>query len=289
LDRRVIFYTFPPVNQNICKGIGSAEMDFSNKVVWITGASSGIGEALAYGFSKQGVRLILSSRSESGLMRVKQNCAGASDDSVVLPFDLERAHAMPDIAAKGIAAFGVVDILINNGGISQRSFVKDTAIDVDERIMRINYLGQVALTKALLPHMLERQSGHIVVISSIMGIMATPLRSAYCASKHALHGFFDALRAEVWKDNIFVTIVCPANIRTDISVNALTGSGQRHGIMDPQIANGMDPSVCAEKIMDAVKKRREQSIIGPPVKHAALIKRFMPRVYSKIIRRAKVT
>ncbi len=264
-------------------------MELSNKVIWITGASSGIGEALAYGFSKQGARLILSSRNESELMRVKQNCAGASDDSMILPFDLERLDVVPEIAAKGIAAFGAVDVLVNNGGISQRSFVKDTAIEVDERIMRINYLGQIALTKALLPHMMERKSGHIVVVSSIMGIMATPLRSAYCASKHALHGFFDALRAEVWKDNIFVTIVCPASIRTDISVNALTGSGQRHGIMDPQIANGMDPSVCAEKIMDAVKKRREQCIIGPPVKHATLLKRFMPGLYSKIIRRAKVT
>jgi dehydrogenase/reductase SDR family member 7B len=264
-------------------------MDFSNKVVWITGASSGIGRALAYGFSKQGARLILSSRNEFELMRVKQHIAGAPDDSVILPFDLEGVDVMPEIAEKGISAFGAVDILINNGGISQRAFVKDTAVHVDERIMRINYLGQVALTKAVLPHMLKRQSGQIVVVSSIMGIMATPLRSAYCASKHALHGFFDALRAEIWKDNIFVTIVCPAGIRTDISINALTGSGQRHGIMDPQQANGMDPSICAEKIMDAVKKRREQCIIGPPVRHAALIKRFMPRVYSKIIRRVNVT
>ncbi len=267
----------------------STEMEFANKVVWITGASSGIGEALAYGFSEKGARLILSSRNESELMRVKQNCAGAPDKSVILPFDLEHIDTMPDIAAQAIAAFGAIDILVNNGGISQRSLVKDTTIHVDERIMRINYLGQVALTKAVLPHMLERQSGHIVVVSSIMGVMATPLRSAYCASKHALHGFFDALRAEVWKDNIFVTIVCPASIRTDISINALTGSGQRHGKMDPQQANGMDTSVCAAKIMDVVKKKREQCIIGPPVKHAALLKRFMPGLYSTIICRAKVT
>jgi dehydrogenase/reductase SDR family member 7B len=267
----------------------SAEMEFADKVVWITGASSGIGEALAYGFSSKGARLILSSRNESELLRVKQNCKGAPEKSVILPFDLEQTRAMPDIAAKGIAAFGAIDILVNNGGISQRSLVRDTAMDVDERIMRINYLGQVALTKAVLPHMLEKQSGHIVVVSSIMGVMATPLRSAYCASKHALHGFFDALRAEVWKDNISVTIVCPANIKTGISINALTGNGQQHGKMDPLQAAGMPPDVCAEQIIHAVKKGREQFVIGPLIKHVALLKRFAPGLFSMIVRRAKVT
>ena len=167
--------------------------------------------------------------------------------------------------------------------------MKDTIVEVDKRIMKVNYLGQIALTKALLPHMLERKTGHIVVVSSIMGIMTTPLRSAYCASKHALHGFFDSLRSEVWKDNIFITIVCPAGIKTGISLNALTGDGQRHGRMDPQQEKGISPEDCAENILTAVKKRQELILVGPSTKYAALIKRFLPGVYSKIIRRVNVT
>ncbi|MBW2220600.1 MAG: SDR family oxidoreductase [Deltaproteobacteria bacterium] len=264
-------------------------MKFKNKVVWITGASTGIGEALAYAFSNKEARLILSSRNESELVRVKNNCKGEKNNISILPFDLEDIDTIPDIASKGMSTFGTIDMLINNGGISQRSLVKDTIIEVDERIMRINYLGQIALTKAILPHMLEKKSGHIVVISSIMGVMTTPLRSAYCASKHALHGFFDALRSEIWKDDISVTIVCPASIKTGISLNALTGDGQTHGKMDPQQAKGMSPEICAKKIINAVRKRREQVVIGPPVKYATLIKRFVPGIFSMIIRRAKVT
>jgi len=264
-------------------------MKYKNKVIWITGASAGIGEALAYAFSSAGARLILSSRNESELTRVKNNCKNENKNIFILPFDLEDINAMPDITSKGVSAFGTVDILINNGGISQRSLVKDTIIEVDERIMKINYLSQVALTKALLPHMLKKKAGHIVVVSSIMGIMTTPLRSAYCASKHALHGFFDSLRSEVWKDNIFVTMVCPAGIKTGISLNALTGDGQPHGKMDSQQEKGMSPEDCAEKIMHAVEKKREQVLIGPAVKYATIVKRFLPGFYSKIIRKANVT
>ncbi len=264
-------------------------MEFKNKVVWITGASTGIGEALAYSFAGKGARLILSSRNESELNRVKNNCKCEKGAVSILPFDLEDTGAMLDIASQGISIFGTIDILINNGGISQRSLVKDTLIEVDERIMRVNYLSQIALTKAVLPCMLEKKSAHLVVISSVMGVMATPLRSAYCASKHALHGFFDALRAEVWKENISVTIACPASIKTDISLNALTGNGQTHGKMDPQQAKGMSSEICAAQIINAVIKKREQVIIGPPIKHVTLIKRFMPGIYSRIARSANVT
>ena len=264
-------------------------MEFKNKVVWITGASTGIGEALAYAFATKGARLILSSRNESELNRVKNGCQCENDAVSVFPFDLEDTDAMPGVASRGISIFGAVDILINNGGISQRSLVKDTVIEVDERIMRVNYLSQIALTKAVLPHMLERKSGYFIIVSSVMGMMATPLRSAYCASKHALHGFFDALRAEIWKDNVGVTIACPASIKTSISLNALTGDGQTHGLMDPQQAKGMSSEKCATQIIKAMAKRQEQVVIGPPIKHVTLIKRFMPGVYSKIARSVKVT
>ncbi len=203
--------------------------------------------------------------------------------------DLARLDRVEEGAKQALSLFGRVDILVNNGGISQRSLVKDTPLDVDLEIMKVNYFGQIALTKAVLPQMLERRSGHIVVVSSIMGRMATPLRSAYCASKHALHGFFDALRAEVWRDNIKVTLVLPASIRTNISVNALTGDGKAYGKMDGQQEKGLSVEACSKQILKAVAGGREEVLIGPPVKHVLLVRNLLPRIFSWGIRRAQVT
>ncbi|HKP73034.1 MAG TPA: SDR family oxidoreductase [Pyrinomonadaceae bacterium] len=259
-------------------------MRFKDKIVWITGASSGIGESLAYAFSAEGARLVLSARRADELERVRANCAGGEGAHMILPLDLTRFDELPEKAGQVLAHFGRVDILVNNGGVSQRSLAKDTSFEVDRALININYLGTVCLTKAVLPSMLERRVGHIVVVSSLVGHVGTPLRSAYAASKHALHGFFDSLRAEVWRENVNVTIVCPGYIRTDVSINAFAGDGSKFNRMDKNQERGMRPEECAARILDAVARGREEVLIGGKEKWAVLIKRLWPSRFSKLVR-----
>ncbi len=263
-------------------------MTYKDKVVWITGASSGIGEALVYAFDNKKAKLIISSRNKTELERVKGNCDN-TDCILVLPLDLANHDTMKEKVDMALDKFGHVDILVNNGGVSQRALIKDTKLDVDKKIMDINYFGTIALTKALLPEMLKKKSGHIVVISSLTGKFSTPLRSAYAASKHALHGFFDALRVEVWKDNVKVLIVCPGFIKTNVSINALVGNGLAHNKMDPAAESGMEPSVLAKKILKAIKKNKEEILVGSTEILGVYLKRYTPKLFSKIIKNKKVT
>jgi dehydrogenase/reductase SDR family protein 7B len=263
---------------------------FKDKVVWITGASSGIGEALAYRFCDLGARLILSSNEPEELKRVRSSIPGSNAGIMLLPLDLGRPTTLAAKANKVLGRFGRVDVLVNNGGISQRSLAKDTTLAVDTKIITIDFLGHVALTKAVLPSMIEHRTGHIVVTSSIMGKIYTPLRSTYSAAKHALHGFFDSLRAEVWGRNIRVTIVCPTGVRTGISLNAITGDGKKYGRMDELMSEGLTADECAVRIIRAVADGKEEIIIGKGlIKYSAYVRRFFPRVYSRLIRRMKVT
>lgn len=263
-------------------------MENTGCVVWITGASSGIGEALAYAYSRRGARLILSSRNEAKLREVQNRCANPRDHLVV-PLDLRDAPLMEGTCREVLRQTGRVDILVNNGGVSQRSLVAQTPLEVDRRIMETNFFGTVSLTKALLPSMIERRSGHIVVISSLVGKFGTPLRSSYSASKHALHGFFDSLRAEVWEKGIRVTIVCPGFIRTNISVNALTKDGSPQGTMDEAQASGMSSDACAEKIIRGVIREKSEVYVGGKELMGVFIKRFAPGLFNRIIRKARVT
>ena len=178
---------------------------FSGQVVWITGASSGIGEALTLAFAKCGAKLVLSARRRDELERVAAKCGAA--DVFVLPMDLAKSDHFDALAAQVLERFGRIDVVVHNGGVSQRALVKDTQMEVHRRVMEVNYFGTVALTRAVLPAMLAARRGQFVVISSVAGKLGTPLRAAYCASKHALHGFFDCLRAEVWRHNVAVLVV----------------------------------------------------------------------------------
>jgi short-subunit dehydrogenase len=260
-----------------------------NKVVWITGASSGIGEALAYSLARKGAKLVLSARRKDELERVKKSCNRSDDDILILPLDLAHSQDFPEKVKEVFTHFQQVDVLINNGGISQRSLAKDTDLEVDRQIMEIDYFGTVALTKAVLPYMLAKKSGKIVVITSLVGKFGTPLRSAYAAAKHALHGFFDALRAECWQENLKVLMVCPGFVKTQVSVNALTGSGERQNKMDDAQANGMSAEQCAEKIVKAIMQDKEEVYIGGKEIYGVYLKRFFPLIFSKMIRKAKVT
>lgn len=261
---------------------------FQNKTIWITGASSGIGESLAYEFANQGANLILSARNTTELERVKSNCR-ADSKVLVHRLDLSDFNSMKEIVGKVKEEAGNIDILINNAGISQRAKAKDTAFEVDQRMININLLGTIALSKALLPHFLEKKSGHYVVVTSLMGKFASPLRSSYAAAKHGLHGFFDALRAEVHDDNVKVTLVCPGFVRTNISINALTGDGAQQGTMDDATDKGLSPEELAKKMAKAIKNGREEIYIGGWEIMGIYMKRFFPKILSRFIRKAKVT
>lgn len=264
-------------------------MSFSAKIIWITGASSGIGKALALEFSNQNAKIILSSRKKEDLELVKNACKNPSNVKIVI-LDLEEYTNLQPKVDEALAAFGRIDILVNNGGISQRSFVKDTQIAVDKRIMDINYLGTVALSKAILPHFIKNNVGHFAVTTSIVGKIGTPLRSSYAASKHALHGFFDSLRAEHYQDNITVTLVCPGFVNTNVSKNALTGNGTPQQKMDVATANGMDPKHFAKLMVKAIRgKKEEVYIAGAKEKLGVYAKRFYPKLLSTMIRKLRVT
>jgi dehydrogenase/reductase SDR family member 7B len=234
---------------------------FYNKVVWITGASSGIGEALAYAFSSRGAKLILSSRRKEELERVKQACT-APEHVQILPLDLSDISSLESKVAEAIACFNQIDIMLHNGGISQRGLIIDTHLDVHRRVMELDYFSYVAITKALLPHFTKRKAGHFVVMSSVMGKIGTPMRSAYAAAKHALHGFFDCLRAEVAPDNIKVTLLTPGYIRTNIALHALTKDGSTLGTQSENIQNGLAPEKAAEQILKAIARGSYESYIG---------------------------
>ena len=259
-----------------------------NKIVWITGASSGIGEALTYKLVQLGYKLIISSRRAEALYKVKANCKGNPLDIHVLPVDLEDTESLPDAATAALRIYGKIDMIIHSGGVSQRSLALDTNIKVAQRIMDINFWGAVALTQAVLPGMIARNSGHVVIISSLVGKFGTRLRSAYSASKHALHGYFDSLRTEV-SPEIKITIVCPGFIKTNVTYNALTADGSRQNIMDEAQANGMPADECAEEIIKALNAGKQEVYIGGKEKYGVLLKRFFPKLFSRVIRKAKVT
>jgi len=264
-------------------------MSVKDQVIWLTGASSGIGEALTYELVKRGSRLVISSRRKKELERVKAQCPTESQDRIIiLPLDLSRSDTLVVKTQEAISGFGHIDILVNNGGISQRSLGRETSEEVDRRIMEVNYFGTVALTKHLLPHFLDRGKGHFVTVSSLVGKFGTPYRSAYAASKHALHGFYDSLRAELFNDNIDITLVCPGFIYTNVSINALTGSGKELGKMDDAQAKGMPADVFAGKMIKAIEQRKREVNIGGKEKYGVILKRFFPGVFAKVVQKAKV-
>lgn len=261
--------------------------DLKDRVVWVTGASSGIGEQLAYQLAAKGAKLILSARNIQALESVAAGCS--KTDVRVLKVDLSDSFSLPAKAKEAETIFGPVDVLINNGGISQRSLILDTKMDVFRKLMEVNYFGAIALSTALLPGMVRRQSGHHVVITSTVGIINTPYRSGYGASKHALHGFYDALRAEHHDDNIKVTLAAPGYTVTNVSKNALTGDGGAQGTMDDTTARGMTAAKCASIIIDAIEKEKNAVYMGGIKERLGIYaKRFWPWLAAKVIRRIKV-
>lgn len=264
-------------------------MEIIGKTVWITGASSGIGEALCYELAKYDCNLIISARRENELNRVKKQCNLEDSKVFILPFDLLSINSVEKLAQKAIDAFGKIDILLNSGGISQRSFTKDTPLEIDRKIMEVNYFATIALSKAVLPQMIKTGEGHIVAVSSIVGKFGFPMRSAYSASKHALHGFFETAQAEFNNENINFLIVVPGRVKTNISTNAVTKTGDAYGKMDEGQKSGISAQECANKILIAIKKNRKEVNIGGSDILMVYIHRYAPWLYRKIVSRVSAT
>jgi len=261
--------------------------NLKEKVVWITGASSGIGEELAYALAREGSFLILSARNKEKLEQVKVKCLESAAKCWVHPDDLSGNQQLDAVVKAVLAQAGRIDVLINNAGRSQRSLAKETPPEIDRNIMELNFFSVVELMKLVLPQMLKNGSGHIVVVSSISGKLGFPMRTAYSASKHALQGYFESLRTELTNDNIKVTIVSPGRIKTNISVNAVTKDGSPYNIMDEGQANGMNAALCAAKIVKAIKKERKELLVGKTEILMVHIRRFLPALYYKLVTRIK--
>lgn len=260
---------------------------FRDKVVWIVGASSGIGRELAIQLDKLGAKLILSSRKETELEELNQTLV--KERHLVQPLDLANSNSFAVITQQVINHFNQIDYVFQSGGITQRAEAHETDIAIDRKIMEVNYFGNIALTKTILPFMQAQKSGHIVVISSIAGKFGFFLRSAYAASKHALHGFYESLLLEEEKNGIKVTIACPGKINTPISLNALTADGSPHGEMDHNQASGMPVSTCVKELLAATVKEKKEVLIGNKEILAVKIKRFFPSLFWKIIKKQKAT
>lgn len=264
-------------------------MNFKDKIVWITGASSGIGKALALEFAKSGAILILSSRNQEALEKIKTACEELGASAHIQIVDLEKQDNFAEITDLIIAKFHTIDVLINNGGISQRALVQETPLAIDRKIMEVNFFGNIALTKAVLPYMIKQQSGNITTISSVAGKFGVPKRSTYSASKHALLGFYESLRAEHKADNINVTIAIPGYVKTNISFNAVLKDGSTNNKLDDGQAGGVTATHCAKKILKGIKNNKKEVLIGGKELVMVYIRKFFPAIYYNIIDKVQTT
>ena len=260
-------------------------LQLRDKIIWITGASSGIGEALAYVCANEGAKLILSARREDELKRVAGNCKTDPENIFILPLDLENSTIIEEKVNQVITKFGRVDVLINNGGLGQRGKAVNTKSEVDRRIMEINFFGTINLSKAVAQIMQKQKSGKIVVVTSIMGKYGLPLYTTYSASKHALYGYFESLRQELYADNVKVLIVSPGFINTDVSTKLLTENGLEYGIKSEAQNKGMSAMNCAKGIVDAIKGNSNHKYIGGYELFSVFVKQFFPKIFYKLMRK----
>jgi short-subunit dehydrogenase len=262
---------------------------FENKTVWITGASSGIGEACAHVFAKEKANLILTATNTEALLTVRNKCLELGGNCKILPYDLSLTDGIPGLVVDAFKCFGTIDVLFNNAGVSQRGKAGDTLFEVEKKIMDINYFAPVLITKGVLPEMLKRGNGTIAVTSSIAGKFGFPLRSSYSASKHALYGYFETLQAEYFDRNIRVVMICPGRVNTNISMNALENNGKKHALLDSGQAGGISADKAAVKIVNAIYKQKPEVFVGGKELLMVTIKRFFPSLSRLLVRKIKPT
>lgn len=265
-------------------------MYYQNKICWITGASSGIGEAIAYELAKHGARLILSARSEAKLSEVAKECLEyGAKETFVLPIDLGNPTGIESSFKSFQEKYTHLDLLINNGGISQRAVAAETNFEVERNIMEVNYFGTIYLTKLVMPILINQKSGQLAVTSSIAGKFGFPLRTSYSASKHAVQGYFESLRTELLPYNIGVNIIIPGRVRTEISKHALDGKGSATEIMDKGLDEGISPEIAARKIVSGLVKGKKEILVGGKELLMVYIRRYMPWLFYKIVSRISPT
>jgi short-subunit dehydrogenase len=262
---------------------------FEGKIAWITGASSGIGEALVREFVRRGAYVIASSNDQTGLDRVKASLDGKSSMVKCLSFDLTDNERFKTLANEVVTEKGRIDFLLNIGGVSQRARIDETPLWLDRKIFEINYFGTIALTKAVLPHMIRQKSGHILATSSISGRFGFPLRSAYSASKQALHGFFETLYLENKKNNLKVSVIIPGRVRTSISFHALESNGKEHGKLDDGQAGGLTAGQAASIIIKGIKRNKREILVGKGEMLMLHIRRYLPWLFFRIADKIKST
>ncbi|MFN8254511.1 MAG: SDR family oxidoreductase [Bacteroidales bacterium] len=264
-------------------------ISFRDKLALVTGAASGIGKAIVLELARDGAKLILADRNVEELNKLKEECLKSTSFCETLVFDLSSQREVEQAAASVLEKYGHVYLLINNGGISMRSNAIDTSIDMDRKIMEIDFFSHIILTKALLPAMIKKGEGCIAATSSLAGKFGFFQRSTYCAAKHAVQGYFETLRLELEQYGISVTVAFPGSINTNISVNALEKDGQAHGVMDPAQAKGMSAETCAKHYINAIKKRKPEVLIGGKEFIMWHLKRFFPALFFRLIRKIKAT
>lgn len=262
-------------------------MRFDDAVVWVTGASSGIGAAVVRQLDAEGAHIVLSSRAPDELQAVADTLSGGGE-KMILPFDVTDEAGVSKAARSVLDRFGKVDILFNNAGLTQRARVADSDVAVYRKVMEVNFFGPLMLTKAVLPSMLERGAGQVVCTTSVAGKYGSPMRSGYNAAKHAAHGFFDSLREEVAEAGIDVTLIVPGAVRTNVSINALRGDGSLYNRMDPFLENGMSPEECARRALEAIHARKREVLIADGVaRRNVILKRWSPALLSWMTRRRR--
>jgi short-subunit dehydrogenase len=259
-------------------------IDYRGKTVWITGASSGIGAALATLLAERGATLILSARRAARLEATARACGEAPVH--VLPMDVADPNELADCTQRALAITGRIDCMVHNAGVGQRSLAVETTLEVDRRMMETNFFGPVAITKQLLPSMRARKHGTIVVMSSVLGLFGAPRRSGYAASKHALHGYFDSVRAELGKEGIRVLLVCPGRVKTEFSESALEGDGARHGQMDASSYTGLSAEHVARRTAKALDRGDDEVLVAKWEALPAWMKRVSPGLLRRALARA---
>ncbi len=263
--------------------------NLQNKVVWITGASSGIGEALAHQFAKEGAKLVLSARRIEELKRVENDLGIAADRTMVLPLDVLKTDEFEALFQKVMAQFGQLDIMVLNAGVSQRTLFSEMTSADAKRLMDTNFTSVIELTRVVLPQMIKQNSGAFLVTSSVSGKVGTPYRTMYCASKHAIQGFFDGLRGEVWPNGITVTVACPGYIKTNISYNAIGKDGKPFGQMDVNQEKGIPADVCAKKMISALKSGKHEIVVAGFMETlATYLKRFAPVILWQFVKKYNI-
>ncbi|HEX8576902.1 MAG TPA: SDR family oxidoreductase [Flavobacterium sp.] len=255
---------------------------FKDKVIWITGASSGIGKEMALQLAEEKAILILTSRNTENLQQLGAQLKDRKVKFHILPFDLMNTSQISGLVKDALKLEGIIDIVVHSAGVSQRALATDTSLDVNRKIMELNYFSIIHITSYLMPHFVGRNSGSMVIISSVAGLMGFPQRSSYAASKHALKGYFETLQSELYKTNIHISLVYPGRIDTNISKNALSGSGVPFDKTDENNEVGMNVTLCSRKIISGIKARKRIIIVAKEEKILFRLWWFFPSLYYKI-------